>query len=135
MTLLGSKTDGHGSTLYYYVLSGAPGGAQTVSVNGGSGVFGNSISYKNVTSAALQTVNNSTAGTALSQAVSCTSSQVIVQSFMDNYSLSIGSYSGGTSRYISFSNGFTLSTATATTTFTATDSASTYWAGVAAILS
>jgi hypothetical protein len=136
MTLLGSKPDTQSAgTLYYYRLSGAPGGAQTVSVNSGSGVFGNSISYKNVTSAALQTVNNSTAGTALSQAVSCTSSQIIVQSFMDNYTQSIASYSGGTSRYIAPAPIFTLSTAAATTTFTATDSNSTYWAGVAAILS
>jgi hypothetical protein len=126
--------------MYFYSLSGAPGGAQTITANGLSFLFGNSVSYKNVSSAVTQGVNDGgTTSTALSQSVTCSSSQAIVQSFADANFQGIGSYSGGTAQWQSnpgTGGAMILNTATATTTFTATlTGGADNWQGLAAVLS
>jgi hypothetical protein len=144
MTQLASVAEFNNGQQYLYGLSGAPGGAQTVTVTGsGSDNYaGNSVSYTGVSSAGTaQTTAPTTATTSLTQSVTCTAGQMIVQSFQDWESLAITGYSGGTGRSLLLLNGasgrgvVTLSDATVSTTFTATDSSSVNYSGAAVVLS
>lgn len=134
MTKLGTSAVASNSFIQFWGLAGVAGGAQTVTITSAlTADAANSISLKNVTSVgtpASQVYN----GSPFSQAVTCTSGQVIVQSFEAVRNADITSAaSGGTSRYYDGS-GFTMNTATATTTFTATSSGQT-GAGMAVVFS
>lgn len=134
MTKLGTSAVASNSFIQFWGLAGVAGGAQTVTITSAlTADAANSISLKNVTSVgtpASQVYN----GSPFSQAVTCTSGQVIVQSFEAVRNADITSAaSGGTSRYFDGS-GFTMNTATATTTFTATSSGQT-GAGMAVVFS
>jgi hypothetical protein len=146
MTLLGSSNDSSSQTyLYLYSLTGAPTGAKTVQVTPPSTIYfgANSISFTGVNSvSALQPTNDGgTTTSALTQSVSCTAGQMILQCFGEWSNDTIVSYSGGTPRWIGNYQGtagqgaITISTATATTTFTATDTAIIQYCGLAVVLS
>jgi hypothetical protein len=141
MTLLGSilasskSLPGDGD-LYQYGLSGVAGGSQTITVTLGSTdtTFGNSASFNNVVSLGSPTTASGTSSPA-SQAVSCGASQLIVQGFCTDGNAAMPTTSGGTNRYndaTAGASGFglTISTATTSTTFTATDSGIVYWGGI-----
>jgi hypothetical protein len=122
-----------------YGLANVTGGTQSVAITVSASTYINSCSltYKNVHSVgAAQTLNTGTAGTALSQSVTCTSVQVIVQSFGESHNYAITGTSGGTNRYnqLGFS-ALCMSDATASTTFTGTVAASVTWAAIATVLS
>jgi hypothetical protein len=139
-----SAADGSGYTTYFYKLSGAPGGTQTVTVtpSAAADVVGNTISVTGVTSVGAPAAAANTTASA-SQAVTCTSSQLIIQSFAELGSdsaagTSISATGGGTRRSLLAlfgANCFSISTATATTTFTATFSGTASWVGLAVIFS
>jgi hypothetical protein len=127
MTQLTSKTDNNGNIEYLYSLASAPGGAQTVTVTGSSSsayLAGNSVSYTGVGSVGTPQTVSVTSGS-LTQSVTCTTGQMIVQGFMD-WQTNITSASGGTNRSLvnwlgtSGAGVLTISDATASTTFTAT---------------
>jgi hypothetical protein len=128
MTLAGSITNS-GETLYCYKLSNASGGVQTVTVTTGSSSapVANSISFTGVTTVGTPTTSTQST-TAYSQSATCTTGQMIVQSFADVGSPQITSTSGGTRQFlgnfeaIANDGALTISTATASTTFTATRS-------------
>jgi hypothetical protein len=139
-----SAADASGYTTYFYKLSGAPGGTQTVTVtpSAAADVAGNTISATSVTSVGTPAAASGAAASA-SQAVTCTSSQLIIQSFAElgsggGVGTTISATGGGTRRSLLAlfgANCFSISTATATTTFTATFSATASWVGLAVILS
>jgi hypothetical protein len=129
MTQAATVTDAQSDIFCVFKLSGAPGGAQTVTVtaSGGGGYVtaGNSISATGVTTVGTPATSSGSS----SQSVSWTSGQLIVQSFEQVYVASvtgtgISAYSGGTGRYKDSSGGLSISTATASTTFTETDQGS-----------
>jgi hypothetical protein len=134
MPQLGSQVDLNGAYLLVYGLAGVAGGAQTITESVAGLFVGNSISFTGVTSAGTPQTYQSTSTTAYSQSVTCTTGQVIVQSFEDTSGQFITSSTGGTSRYFDGIS-FTIRTATANTTFTATLSTADGGAGIAVVLS
>jgi hypothetical protein len=129
-------TDGGGYSYDCFGLSGVTAGTQTVTVTA-TGAFpsGNSISFTGVTSVGTPATQTYT-GSSGSQAVTLGSGKLIVQSFLD-YTVHLSGVTGGTVRWSAASGGnlMALNTATATTTFNATISASDSFVGIAVILS
>jgi hypothetical protein len=147
MTQIGSNsTDSGGNVVALYRLIGAPGGAQTVTVTCPAFMVGagNTVSVTSVTSLGTPTnVNDGgTPTTSLSQPVTCAANQLIIQAFEDlaaaGADAGITVTGGGTRRsLVSYSTTaiLSVSTAIATTTFTATLAAPQSWAGIAVVLS
>lgn len=132
-------------------LTGVAGGAQSVYItpNGGYYWAAQSVSYTGVgsvgTASTLSLTTTGTSGTAaLSQTVSCTTGQLILQGFGANSLAASGfsSLSGGTNRWNNTGGSdayaaLCISDATATTTFHASDvlvSSALYWTGIANVL-
>jgi hypothetical protein len=138
MTLLGSigsnNVPGNGVT-YLFGLASAPSGAQTVLVSFPSqNAVGNSVSYKNVASVGTPATAFG-ASTSHSQAMTCTTGQVIIHAYGSFYTFT--SPAGGTSRYSGGTNsdeGLLIQDATASATFTATTSAAGNWGGIGVVL-
>jgi hypothetical protein len=135
MTLLGTAPDLNGASGYLFGLAGVPGGAKTVSCSG-SEITGNSISYTGISSVGTPQTYQSASVTTLSQSVTCTAGQFIVQSFEAIASTHpITSSTGGISRWNDGIIGLTIRDATANTTFTATMTGADHGAGIAVVLS
>lgn len=118
-----------------------PGGvAQTISIasSASTSMWAGALSYRGVTTVGtLQTVSGGS--TSLSQAVTCGSNQMIVQSFALVAAGSLSTVSGGTPRYNSVLSGsgniVAATDSTSSTTFSVTTGASHDWAGIATVFS
>jgi hypothetical protein len=139
MTLLSpTLTDTNGNVCGLYTAGGIAATAQSMTVTGSGTYFCWSISYTGVHSASTVQTYVSPSTTSYTQAGTCSAGQRIVQIFEDINQGFLQSYSGGNSRalcVVSTLNVFTLSDATANTTFTATLSSADYGGGLAVILS
>jgi hypothetical protein len=143
MTELGSVTDPSGLPFYVYGLANVAAGAKTVAVTGSSSsgqLAGNSVSYTNVSSVGTP-ASTTGSGTSLSQSVTCSANQVIVQSFEAFFDDTVSSYSGGNGRSLMLYGGaagqgsLTISDATSSTTFTASQVDPDPWAALSVVLS
>lgn len=141
MTLLGvqyvANSAGYG-TLVRYGMPSIPGGTRTVAVvlTGAQHVTAGSVSYANV--ASVGTTVKTYGSTELAQNVTCGAGQRIVQGFACRQATTLLAPTGGTSRgsggHLSSGTYYAellISDATVTTNFTATATASSYWAGMA----
>jgi hypothetical protein len=151
MTQIGSNsTDSSGNIIAFYRLTGAPSGAQTVTVTCPAFMIGagNTVSAAGVNSVGTPTSANDGGAptTSLSQPVTCAANQLIIQAFADSGAAAtdagIAATSGGIRRSLTTlatlspaAAILSVSTATATTTFTATQTAADTWAGIAVVLS
>ena len=138
MSLVGSVPLNNVATnglLYLFKLAGAPGGAQTVtaSLNPSSKGAGNSISYTNVTTVGTASTVFGT-GAALSQALTCSTNQLIAQAFASITTINAGA-AGGTQRYRGPVAGINIQDSASSTTFTAATSSSQPWGGIGVVLS
>jgi hypothetical protein len=143
MTSLGAiSQDNFGFVeLCMYGLSNVAGGAKTITAtqaaNGGAAGSGNSVSYINAHVVATPSTTFGT-GASLSQSLTCSAGQLIVQAFSGGSTAIFSSISGGTARYNSgaatYSTPLLIEDSTASTTFAATN-ASSAWAGIGGVLS
>jgi hypothetical protein len=136
-----NNTASNGATALYG-LPNAPGGASTVTVTFGTAAYasGNSLSFTNV-SCAGAVINTYGTGTALSQNVACSASQLIVQVFGNAGYGQLESFTGGTHRSYTYvpagayySQGLSMSYATTATTFGAATGVPDYWGALAVVL-
>ncbi len=147
MVLLGSQRMNNDNTsaggmVYLYGLGNIAGGSKTVSVtiSNNAKAIGNSVSYLGVTMVA-PTLTNYGQGTSLTQAVSISAGQRIVQTFGAYPSGGGGGLtpSGGFNRYNANANSgqsnLTISDTIVPTTFSATSGGSATWTGIAAVMS
>jgi hypothetical protein len=146
MTLVGSQNNANtaadGTTALYWLAGAGTGSAKTVSFTISAITWYHSLPFSitNVNSVgAAQTVSGS--GTALSQVMSATPYQRIVQVFGSGSGGTgpgtLSGISGGINHYGNANTGniLTVSTSLGAATFTAHTSSSQGWAGVAAVLS
>jgi hypothetical protein len=141
-TLLGSVPGDNSAAagvLLLFEVPDIPGGEQTVDIAFSEAGTFESISYTGVNSVGAPFTAFGS-GTALSQAISCASGQMISHAFGGSGGLggSVSVISGGTTRFQgSFSNDEVLlvQDSTASATFAATGSAPTIWSGIGVVLS
>ncbi|UXA04431.1 hypothetical protein KXD96_15490 [Mycobacterium sp. SMC-2] len=133
---------GYGYTVRFHLAGAGTGSAATVgvSISGSAWYIGNSISIKGVHSVGSALTAYGAPG-AMSQIVSASASQLILQSFGWGAGSStvsaLSGMSGGTAHYNSTDGGagLAISTATGAATFAATGGAYDYWGGIAHVLS
>lgn len=134
-----ANSAGYGS-LVRYGMANIPGGARTVSVvlTGAQHVTAGSVSYTGVASVGTTLKAYGNAAADMAQNVTCGNAQTIVQAFANRQSSAILAPSGGTSRgsgaHLSSGTYYAeleISDAKATTNFTATTTAQSYWAALA----
>lgn len=132
---------GYGYTVRFHLAGAGTGSAATVgvSISGSAWYIGNSISIKGVRSVGPALTTYGAPG-AMSQIVSASASQLILQSFgwgAGSSTVSVLSgMSGGAVHYngVDGGAGLAISTATGAVTFAATGGAYDYWGGIAHVL-
>lgn|GEM_PF-6582042 len=143
MTLLGQSTSANYGWISFYGLNNVPGGTSTILVGFGSTPYAviSSISFNNVTSVGTPAYVGSNTSATLSQSVSCSSGQMIVQGWGYEYESSAPTLSGGTNAFLargsdygSTYGGLALNYADSSTTFT-TSSVGYSHTGIAIVLS
>ena len=138
MTMVDWIAGAASQTLFLYRLTAAPGGAQTITATftSANNNIGQSVSATNVTSISTAQKVSGNNGPA-SQSVTCGASQLIIQGFSVAQAPSGWTTTGGTNdwagRAANGPEGLTMNHATATTTFTGNNTS--YWNGIAIILS